>query len=388
MSKDFFTKQAEARREALARGQAIIDTALAAKRDLTTSERAVVDAALEEVKAIDKTVTNAKADEALFKAFNNQGPIGSSGTDGPRFLNLKMSPAALRSALGLEPGQRINSKALITGVTTLPVGTDGGPIVGQPRPAGSLLEVIPAEEVDSPPFYGYLAQGPRNNSAAPVAPGGTKPTTAMSLTRQQGRLKVIAHLSEPVDRFMLEDFSNLAQFVQDELGMGVRDALIGQLLAGDGTGENLTGLASLSGIQTQAFDTDAVTSVRAAFTSLEALGLTPSAVAMSPASWAAIETSRTTSNGFILSPDGPVDAVTRRLYGVPVVVVPQLAAGVAYVLSEGSLVIKHDRHGIRVDWGVVNDSFAKNEVIGRAEGRFDLAALRPAGIVHVSLAAA
>lgn len=131
-----------------------------------------------------------------------------------------------------------------------------------------------------------------------------------------------------------------------------------------------------------------MTSVRAAFTSLEALGLTPSAVVMSPASWAAIETSRTTSNGFILSPDGPVDAVTRRLYGVPVVVVPQLAAGVAYVLSEGSLVIKHDRHGIRVDWGVVNDSFAKNEVIGRAEGRFDLAALRPAGIVHVSLAAA
>lgn len=384
----FYTKQAEARREALARGKAIIDTALAEKRDLTTSERAVVDAALEEVKAIDKKVEGTKRDEALFKAFNNQGPIGSSGTDGLRFLNLKMSPAALRSALGLEPGQRINSKALITGVTTLPVGTDGGPIVGQPRPAGSLLEVIPAEEVDSPPFYGYLAQGPRNNSAAPVAPGGTKPTTAMSLARQQGRLKVIAHLSEPVDRFMLEDFSNLAQFVQDELGMGVRDALIGQLLAGDGTGENLTGLASLSGIQTQAFDTDAVTSVRAAFTSLEALGLTPSAVAMSPASWAAIETSRTTSNGFILSPDGPVDAVTRRLYGVPVVVVPQLAAGVAYVLSEGSLVIKHDRHGIRVDWGVVNDSFAKNEVIGRAEGRFDLAALRPAGIVHVSLAAA
>lgn len=384
----FYTKQAEARREALARGKAIIDTALAEKRDLTTSERAVVDAALEEVKAIDKKVEGTKRDEALFKAFNNQGPIGSSGTDGLRFLNLKMSPAALRSALGLEPGQRINSKALITGVTTLPVGTDGGPIVGQPRPAGSLLEVIPAEEVDSPPFYGYLAQGPRNNSAAPVAPGGTKPTTAMSLARQQGRLKVIAHLSEPVDRFMLEDFSNLAQFVQDELGMGVRDALIGQLLAGDGTGENLTGLASLSGIQTQAFDTDAVTSVRAAFTSLEALGLTPSAVAMSPASWAAIETSRTTSNGFILSPDGPVDAVTRRLYGVPVVVVPQLAAGVAWVLSEGSLVIKHDRHGIRVDWGVVNDSFAKNEVIGRAEGRFDLAALRPAGIVHVSLAAA
>lgn len=384
----FYTKQAEARREALARGKAIIDTALAEKRDLTTSERAVVDAALEEVKAIDKKVEGTKRDEALFKAFNNQGPIGSSGTDGLRFLNLKMSPAALRSALGLEPGQRINSKALITGVTTLPVGTDGGPIVGQPRPAGSLLEVIPAEEVDSPPFYGYLAQGPRNNSAAPVAPGGTKPTTAMSLARQQGRLKVIAHLSEPVDRFMLEDFSNLAQFVQDELGMGVRDALIGQLLAGDGTGENLSGLASLSGIQTQAFDTDAVTSVRAAFTSLEALGLTPSAVVMSPASWAAIETSRTTSNGFILSPDGPVDAVTRRLYGVPVVVVPQLAAGVAWVLSEGSLVIKHDRHGIRVDWGVVNDSFAKNEVIGRAEGRFDLAALRPAGIVHVSLAAA
>lgn len=385
-----FAEKMKARREALALGKSVTSEAIAAKRDLTADERKALDGALDTLKSLDadaefqRELLQVRQDEALFKSIT--APAAPS--DGPKFLSFKTSPAALRNALGAAAGRRIDSKALISGVTTLPVGTDAGPIVPEGRPAASLLAVIPAQEVETPPYYGFLQQGPRTNNAAPVAVGGTKPTSPMSLTRKQGRLRVVAHLSEPVDRFLLEDFENLYQFVSDELGLGVRDALIGQILNGDGLGENILGLANLSGVQVQAFNTDAVTSVRSAFTTLETMGHVPTAVVMSAAAWAAIETSRTTSNGFILSPDGPVDPVARRLYGVPVVVVPQLAGNVAWVLSEGSLVIKHDKYGIRVDWGVVGDSFAKNEIVGRAEGRFDLAALRPAGIVQVALAAA
>lgn len=381
-------------REALAKGQKITGDALAAGRDLTPTEAAEVDHALATLKALDAdpefkahllALSASNDEQAAVWAQVNQ-PIGVKA-DGPRYLNLKTSPAKLREALGLKAGGRIDSKSLISGVTTLPVDTDSGPIVPASRPLASLLEVIPAEEVDSPPYFGYLAQGPRTNNAAPVAAGGLKPTTAMSLSRKQGRLRVIAHLSEAIDRFLLEDFQSLNQFVSDELAVGVRDALINEILTGDGTGEHFTGLANLSGVLSQAFSVDAITSVRAGLTQQEALGNTPSAIVMNAASWAAIEVSRTTSDAFIMSPaGGPVDATARKLFGVPVVVVPQMTANLAYVITEGALAIKHDGQGIRVDWGVVNDSFAKNEVIGRAEGRFDLAALRPAGVVEVALA--
>lgn len=381
-------------REALAKGQTITAAALAEKRDLTPAEAAEVDHALATLKALDAD-PEFKAHVLAVKASNDEQaavwaqvnqPTGAKA-DGPQFLQLKTSPAKLREALGLKAGGRIDSKALISGVVSLPVDTDAGPIVTASRPVASLLAVIPAEEVDSPPYYGYLAQGPRTNSAAPVAAGGLKPTTAMSLSRKQGRLRVIAHLSEPVDRFLLEDFQSLNQFVSDELAVGVRDALVAQILTGDGTGEHFTGLSNLSGVLAQAFSVDAITSVRAGLTQQEALGNVPSAIVMNAAAWAGIETARTTSDAFIMSPaGGPVDATARKLFGVPVVVVPTMAANTAYIITEGALVIKHDGAGVRIDWGTLDDSFARNQVLGRAEGRFDLAALRPAGIVEVALA--
>lgn len=64
-----------------------------------------------------------------------------------------------------------------------------------------------------------------------------------------------------------------------------------------------------------------------------------------------------------------------------------MAAGTAWVIAEGSAETKIDGKSIRIDFGMVGDNFAKNEVIGRGEGLFDLALKRPSGFVEVSLSA-
>lgn len=59
-------------------------------------------------------------------------------------------------------------------------------------------------------------------------------------------------------------------------------ALENQVIHGDGTGENLTGLLNTSWIITQAFATDALTSIRKAMTSLKLYGIRPTALVLNP----------------------------------------------------------------------------------------------------------
>ncbi|OCI32706.1 hypothetical protein [Oerskovia enterophila] len=70
---------------------------------------------------------------------------------------------------------------------------------------------------------------------------------------------------------------------------------------------------------------------------------------------------------------------------VPVAVVPGLTVGTGYVIGQDSLLVSTDRAGIRAEWGTPGDSFTKNELVARVEGRFSLDAPRPHGVVKLTL---
>ena len=63
--------------------------------------------------------------------------------------------------------------------------------------------------------------------------------------------------------------------------------------------------------------------------------------------------------------------------------------GTAWVLSEGSAHIRlgADAPGADLEWGMVGDDFARNQIRARAEPRADLSVERPGGIVKVTLTA-
>ena len=70
---------------------------------------------------------------------------------------------------------------------------------------------------------------------------------------------------------------------------GLHAAVEAQLLAGDAAGENLTGLANTSGIQTQALVTNPIPTARTAITEVEVLGYSPYYFVLNPMDWQRVE---------------------------------------------------------------------------------------------------
>lgn len=179
-------------------------------------------------------------------------------------------------------------------------------------------------------------------------------------------------------------------FLKSELLGGLNAALVTQALNGDGVGENFTGLNTTSGILTQAFSGDTFTTVRKSLTALEVAGHVPNGIAMHPTDWKAFELARENgaTGAFIMSA-APVDVARRLLFGVPVAATAAVPVGTAWVLSEGSAHIRIDADapGAVLEWGMVGDDFARNQIRARAELRADLSVERPGGIVKVSLTA-
>jgi len=236
--------------------------------------------------------------------------------------------------------------------------------------------------------YSFLRQTVVSNpgAAGVVAPGGLKPTKRLGVRRVDDRLRVVAVLSEPTDRFLLEDEVSLSTWVAGELADAILTALEEEILTGDGTGEHFTGLAHTVGVQTQEFAVDPLVTVQHGLSKMQALGIAPSVVALSAADWLAIQTTRNASGGFDVG--GPVDSTAQTAWGTRVVVVPGLAAGSGWIIGDQTVVLSYDGDAaLRTDWGRPGDAFSRNEVVARVEGRFNLDVLRPHGIVQLDMTA-
>ena len=87
--------------------------------------------------------------------------------------------------------------------------------------AQSLLDVLPVKQHASTE-YAYLRQTTPTSNAAVVAEGATKPTSIYSVTRIEGALVVVAHLSEGIPRFWLLDNSALETFARTNCSTACR----------------------------------------------------------------------------------------------------------------------------------------------------------------------
>ncbi len=235
-------------------------------------------------------------------------------------------------------------KALVTsGSVAVSVPLSPQPIA-LPQRARFVLELMSAVEAEGG-NYAYLKQSVRTNNAAPVADGATKPTSIYTLVRVDDTTKVIAHLSERIPRFYVEDAPLLRSFIQNEMFYGIQSALDGQILSGNGT---------------------------------------------APAKVEGVAMSQFAANSGVGS---PVDGMTRTLWGVPVVVSTSLTNGTALLGDfRGSASLFYTGQP-RLDWSESTyDSvagatdFERNFLRFRAEGRFGFAVTRPTGFVSITIA--
>ncbi|MDN4611075.1 phage major capsid protein [Arthrobacter burdickii] len=264
-------------------------------------------------------------------------------------------------------------------VTPVPI---QGDVASMGRVPASLLEVLPVLQHDLATFR-FLRQTRRENNAAIVAPGAVKPTSIFSVEGVPNELRVFAHLSDPVDKYLLADVASLERFIADELLAGLNAAVEDEILNGDGTAGHLRGLLATSGIQSQAAAADSVTTVRAGVTKLEATGHDASVIVLAPADWAEIETARNTSGAFDLA--GPVDRAARKLWGVQVVLSNTVPARTGLVFDGSALAVDTDRVGVETKWSDAGELFDRNQLKARVEGRFSVSVFQPSGVVALTL---
>ena len=237
-----------------------------------------------------------------------------SGTEGNRLsfkgLGRKAADAIIGSDIHTKASGNTKAAPALAPSGATVVAQDFEPsVVTLGMPAQSLLDVLPVKPHDTSQFA-YLRQTVRDNQAAIVPEMATKPTSTYSVERVEDQLDVVAHISERVPRMWFYNNELLQGFVQSELDYGLRVAVEEMVLSD---------VKGTSGIQTQAFSSSMVVTLRKSLTKLEANGLDPSAIVVNPVDWATVELALASTNAIDFQ-GIPYDAAARRLFGVPVAV--------------------------------------------------------------------
>lgn len=280
-----------------------------------------------------------------------------------------------------ERARNRSAKALLEIGSTAVENPIFGEPMADPRQARFVYQLMPSTEAEGGTF-GYLRQTTRTNNAAEVATGALKPVSVFTLERVNDTTKVFAHVTEPIDRYLLEDAPSLRQFLDQELRYGLSKAFDAHVI----TDITTAAVAGSGGT----FD---LAGIRAAITDLQELDLEPDAIVMTPADWATIEDEATTTFASNDNTPAATDALTRRLYGIPVVVTNSATAGQAIVgdFRESARVYRTGSASITVHDSQPRDSggtlyadYRLNQLVLRAEMRAEVAVWRPAGLILVS----
>jgi HK97 family phage prohead protease/HK97 family phage major capsid protein len=377
------------RDEHLTKAREICELAKELDRDLSPSEADQVQTHLKAAEEAGKAIGEAqRSAEILAKldAMAKAAPFVANGGDGGG--NAGESEDARRLAFTKDMARKVATKVLGTGAGTKALAPSGTAVVAQEfaadpiplgRPVNSLLRILPVKQHDQPEFA-YLRQNTRTNNAAIVAEGGVKPTSPIGTARVADNLDVVAHLSEGIPRFWFADNDSLQQFVAEELLYGLEVKVEGLTLAA---------IAGTSGIQTNAYATSPLVTLRKSLTKLEANGYDPAAFVVHPNDWELVELAVSSTNA-IEHMGIPYDPVARRLYGVAVVSTNAATEGVAHTLAQGAAGIDTDTQGVQVAWSETSnsDDWSKNLIRARVEGRYATSVFKPLGVVRSDLTAA
>lgn len=215
--------------------------------------------------------------------------------------------------------------------------------------------------------------------------GGYKPEGSWAFEVAQANVKTIAEWV-PATKRSLADVAQLEGLINDELRLDVEETEENEIVNGDGTGEHFTGILQTSGIQTQAYATDVLTTVRKGITKARTVGrVNPNAIVLNPADAEAIDLLKDANDRFYFG--GPFAVGSTPLWGLPVVESETVAAGTG-LLGDFNKAVIWDREQTTVTMTDSHeDYFVRNLVAILAEERLAFAVTRPTAFVSLDLTA-
>lgn len=305
----------------------------------------------------------------------------------------------------ISQNQRVDSPKLVipVGINALITGLDsasGGAFVETDytgiyetlgrRPL-TIRDIISVRTTQSDLVH-YVRQLTRGNAAAAVAEATA--TSGSSGVKPEGSLTFLA-VDEPVKTIAewvaatkqaLADVGQMRGIIDQELRGDLEEELEDQILTGDGTGANFTGLDAVSGTQDQAWSTNALTTTRKARTLVRTVGrAVPTAYVMNPTDWETMDLLQDNEARYYFG--GPAVLGQPRLWGLPVVESEAQPVGNAWV-GDWRKAVLWDREQAMIS---VSDShsdfFVRNLVAILGELRAAFGVIRPAAFVEVDLTA-
>ena len=228
----------------------------------------------------------------------------------------------------------------------------------------------------------YYEETTFTNAAATVAEGAAKPESTLDFTERTETVRKIATWLPATSEF-LEDNAGMRSYIEQRLRFMVEREEEDQLLNGDGTAPNISGILDRS-IQTIGSTND-LDAIYRAITEVRVDGLAePTAVVIHPLSWQNLRLAKDdNSNYFGPGPFAP-DTV-ERIWGLQVRVTPMIAEGTALVGAFRPHAQIFRKGGIRVVASTEHASyFIENKVAILAEERLSLAVYRPSAFCSVT----
>lgn len=228
----------------------------------------------------------------------------------------------------------------------------------------------------------YVRENVFTNSAAPVAEGALKPESQLTFTKETANVKTIAHWIQ-ASRQIMDDAPMLESYVNGRLLFGLDLTEEGQLLNGDGTGDNLIGLNTVATAYATSLnatgDTRADQIAHAIFqvseSEFEASGLI-----LNPRDWHAIALLKDADGRYIFG--GPAAFAAKVMWGLPVVATKAQAQGTFTVGGFDLASQIWDRMDATIEISNQDrDNFVKNMLTILCEERLAVTHYRPTAII-------
>jgi len=224
------------------------------------------------------------------------------------------------------------------------------------------------------------------NAAAETLEGEVKPESAITFELASAPVRTIAHWLK-LSKQVLDDAPALQSYVDNRLRYGVDLRLEQQIVNGNGTSPNLSGLrdsGNFTALEGVMGETELDTLSRAKYAVLAA-DYTPTAILLNPADWGAIERRKSTSGEYIAGGGNAVAYIAGGLvptvWGIPVIATNSVPVD-QFVLFGSNAVQLFMRAGTVVEmYEQDEDNVQRNLVTIRAEVRAAFAVFRPAAVI-------
>lgn len=276
----------------------------------------------------------------------------------------------------------VQNAILTAGAGGMAGGDYTGDIVALARQRTLIRDLVGVGQTDSKAVF-YSKQTLRDNQAAAKAEGAASAVSDLTWEEASANVKGISHIV-PYSKNAIDDAPMLQGEIDNEMRYGLQIAVDQQILSGDGTGANLSGLTTEATAYSAPFAYGAgetfLDRLRLAILQLTLENYFADAIVLNPLDWAKIELSKDANKRYIMG--DPLNQIGKSIWNTPVADTPTMSANGFLVGELKRAATYYERSGTEILISSEhNDNFAKDMLSMKATERGALAVRRALAMV-------